>query len=38
LQPLDRILRAGEGRILRRLKRLTQLVNGLEPTYEKFTD
>jgi preprotein translocase subunit SecA len=31
-------LRAGEGRILRRLKRLTQLVNGLEPTYEKFTD
>ncbi|MBM3723352.1 MAG: preprotein translocase subunit SecA, partial [Actinobacteria bacterium] len=38
MQPLDRILRAGEGRILRRLKRLTQLVNGLEPTYEKFTD
>ena len=38
MQPLDRILRAGEGRILRRLKRLTKLVNSLEPTYEKFND
>ena len=38
MQPLDRILRAGEGQILRRLKRLTKLVNSLEPTYETFTD
>lgn len=38
MQPLDRLLRTGEGQILRRLKRMTKLVNSLEPTYESFSD
>ncbi|MGZ4664358.1 MAG: preprotein translocase subunit SecA, partial [Frankiaceae bacterium] len=35
---LDRLLRAGEGRILRRLKAITQQVNVLEPDFEAMTD
>ena len=35
---LDRLLRAGEGRILRRLKAISQQVNTLEPDFESMTD
>ncbi|MCI1206968.1 MAG: preprotein translocase subunit SecA [Microbacteriaceae bacterium] len=35
---LDRILRVGEGRILKQLKRLTKQVNALEDDYRELTD
>ena len=35
---LDRILRAGEGKILRRLSAIAQQVNTLEPDYLELTD
>jgi preprotein translocase subunit SecA len=35
---LDRILRVGEGRVLKQLKRLTQQVNALEDDYRELTD
>ncbi|MDQ1632409.1 MAG: preprotein translocase subunit SecA, partial [Frankiaceae bacterium] len=35
---LDRLLRAGEGRILRKLKGLADQVEALEPEFEKMTD
>jgi len=35
---LDRILRAGEGKILRRLSVIAQQVNTLEPDYVELTD
>jgi preprotein translocase subunit SecA len=35
---LDRLLRAGEGRILRKLKSLADQVDALEPEFETMTD
>lgn len=35
---LDRILRAGEGRTLKRLKRISQQVNALEPDIQSMSD
>ncbi|MEV7631270.1 preprotein translocase subunit SecA [Microbacterium sp. NPDC089318] len=36
--PLEKLLRAGEGRILRRLKQVAKAVNALEDDFEKLTD
>jgi preprotein translocase subunit SecA len=36
--PLERLLRAGEGRILRRLQQVVKAVNALEEDYEHLTD
>ena len=36
--PLEKLLRAGEGRILRRLKQVVKAVNALEDDFEKLTD
>ncbi|MDT0156797.1 preprotein translocase subunit SecA [Microbacterium sp. ARD32] len=36
--PLEKMLRAGEGRILRRLKQVVKAVNALEDDFEKLTD
>ncbi|GAA2854672.1 preprotein translocase subunit SecA [Microbacterium arabinogalactanolyticum] len=36
--PLEKMLRAGEGRILRRLKQTVKAVNALEDDFEKLTD
>ena len=36
--PLEKLLRAGEGRILRRLKQVAKAVNALEDEFEKLTD
>jgi len=36
--PLEKLLRAGEGRILRRLKQVTKAVNALEDDFEKLSD
>ena len=36
--PLDKLLRAGEGRILRRLNQVVKAVNALEDDFEKLTD
>jgi len=35
---IDRILRAGEGRTLRRLKALADAVNSIEGNYTDLTD
>ncbi len=35
---LDKILRAGEGRILRKLESLAKQVNALEPELQKLSD
>src|SRR5918995_1165401 len=36
--PLEKLLRAGEGRILRRLQQVVKAVNALEEDYENLTD
>ncbi|MBN8205737.1 preprotein translocase subunit SecA [Microbacterium esteraromaticum] len=36
--PLEKLLRAGEGRVLRRLKQVVKAVNALEDDFEKLTD
>ncbi|WP_298037763.1 preprotein translocase subunit SecA [uncultured Microbacterium sp.] len=36
--PLEKLLRAGEGRILRRLNQVVKAVNALEEDFEKLTD
>ncbi|UWF78217.1 preprotein translocase subunit SecA [Microbacterium neungamense] len=36
--PLEKLLRAGEGRILRRLKQVVKAVGALEEDFEKLTD
>ncbi|MGX1701324.1 preprotein translocase subunit SecA [Microbacterium sp. NPDC055357] len=36
--PLEKLLRAGEGRILRRLQQVVKAVNALEEDYEHLTD
>src|SRR6476620_1613023 len=36
--PLEKLLRAGEGRILRRLEQVVKAVNALEDEYGKLTD
>ena len=36
--PLERLLRAGEGRLLRRLQRVSVAVNALEDEYAQLTD
>ncbi|MDR2996548.1 MAG: preprotein translocase subunit SecA, partial [Microbacterium sp.] len=36
--PLEKLLRAGEGRILRRLKQVAKAVNELEVDFEKLSD
>ncbi|WP_298868111.1 preprotein translocase subunit SecA [uncultured Microbacterium sp.] len=36
--PLEKLLRAGEGRILRRLRQVVKAVNALEDDFEKLTD
>jgi len=36
--PLEKLLRAGEGRILRRLNQVAKAVNALEEDFEKLTD
>lgn len=36
--PLEKLLRAGEGRILRRLNQVVKAVNALEEEFEKLTD
>ncbi|UJP11445.1 preprotein translocase subunit SecA [Microbacterium sp. KUDC0406] len=36
--PLEKLLRAGEGRILRRLKQVAKAVNELEEDFEKLSD
>ena len=36
--PLEKLLRAGEGRILRRLQQVVKAVNALEEDYEQLTD
>ncbi|MBN9200434.1 MAG: preprotein translocase subunit SecA, partial [Microbacterium chocolatum] len=36
--PLEKLLRAGEGRILRRLHQVVKAVNALEEDYEGLTD
>lgn len=36
--PLEKLLRAGEGRILRRLNQVVKAVNALEGDFEKLTD
>jgi preprotein translocase subunit SecA len=36
--PLERLLRAGEGRLLRRLQRVSAAVNALEDEYAQLTD
>ncbi|SJN31012.1 Protein export cytoplasm protein SecA ATPase RNA helicase (TC 3.A.5.1.1) [Microbacterium esteraromaticum] len=36
--PLEKMLRAGEGRILRRLRQVVKAVNALEDDFEKLTD
>ncbi|MFD5215797.1 preprotein translocase subunit SecA [Microbacterium sp. NPDC058345] len=36
--PLEKLLRAGEGRILRRLRQVVKAVNALEEDFEKLTD
>lgn len=35
---IDRLLRAGEGRILRKLEAITKEVNALEPHYQQLSD
>lgn len=35
---LNKILRAGEGRVLKKLKRITDQVNELEPTFQEMDD
>ena len=35
---LDKVLRAGEGRLLAKLRQITASVNALEPEFEKLTD
>ncbi len=35
---IDRVLRAGEGKILRRLQRIAQMVNSIEEDYEALSD
>lgn len=36
--PLEKLLRAGEGRILRRLQQVVKAVGALEEDYEHLTD
>ena len=36
--PLEKLLRAGEGRILRRLQQVAKAVNALEDEYAHITD
>src|SRR3546814_11140023 len=36
--PLERLLRAGEGRIIRRLQQVVKAVNALEEDYSHLTD
>ena len=36
--PLEKLLRAGEGRILRRLQQVVKAVNALEEDYAQLTD
>ena len=36
--PIEKLLRAGEGRILRRLQQVVKAVNALEPEYERLSD
>jgi preprotein translocase subunit SecA len=36
--PLEKLLRAGEGRILRRLQQVVKAVNALEEDYTHLTD
>ena len=36
--PLEKLLRAGEGRILRRLQQVVKAVNALEEDYSHLTD
>ncbi|MDP3972266.1 MAG: preprotein translocase subunit SecA [Candidatus Nanopelagicales bacterium] len=38
MELFNKILRAGEGKILRRLKAITQQVNSLEPDFETLSD
>ncbi|MCD2499776.1 preprotein translocase subunit SecA [Microbacterium nymphoidis] len=38
VNPIEKLLRAGEGRILRQLKRVVNAVNALEDEYSKLTD
>ena len=38
VNPLDKLLRAGEGRILRRLQSIAKAVGALEEDFEKLTD
>ena len=35
---INRILRAGEGRTLKKLEAIRKQVNALEPTFEEMTD
>jgi preprotein translocase subunit SecA len=35
---IDRVLRAGEGKIVRRLQRIAQMVNSIEAEYEALSD
>ena len=36
--PLEKLLRAGEGRLLRRLQQVAKAVNALEDEYSQLTD
>ncbi len=35
---IDKVLRAGEGKILRKLQRIVQQVNSIEEDYEALSD